>query len=50
MVFGLLTSTVLTLFVTPALTYFLLEDLPRRLRVFFPEAKKPTAPTEPAVG
>jgi HAE1 family hydrophobic/amphiphilic exporter-1 len=33
MVFGLLTSTVLTLFVTPTLTYLLLEDLPRRLGV-----------------
>lgn len=36
MVFGLLTSTVFTLFVTPALTFVLLEDLPRRARDVFP--------------
>jgi HAE1 family hydrophobic/amphiphilic exporter-1 len=42
MVFGLLTSTVLTLFVTPTLTYFLLEDMPRRLRNILPTTGKPT--------
>jgi HAE1 family hydrophobic/amphiphilic exporter-1 len=46
MVFGLLTSTVLTLFVTPTLTYFLLEDMPRRLRNILPTEGKPDGRTE----